>query len=107
MLTQLSHATTRLSSSDSKTELSQVSTPNTHIPDKRYNLLIFTEKTTYIQEPINDELLQSMKSGGGPTLRGTQRPKQENNAIPRVAPKWLKHDRQVSQLKTLNIFKRC
>jgi hypothetical protein len=37
-----------------------------------------------------------MKSGGQSTLKGTQRPKQENNAIPRVAPKWLKHDRQVS-----------
>lgn len=37
-----------------------------------------------------------MRSTGGNTLKGTVRPKQENNAIPRVAPKWLKHDRQVS-----------
>jgi len=36
-----------------------------------------------------------MKTSGAPTLQGTQRPKQINNAIPRIAPKWLKHDRQV------------
>lgn len=36
-----------------------------------------------------------MKSGGQPTLSGTRRPKQENDSIPRVAPRWLKHDRQV------------
>ena len=51
------------------------------------------EKTTNLQEPINEELLNSMKTGGTSTLRGTQRPKHENNAIPRIAPKWLKHDR--------------
>lgn len=39
-----------------------------------------------------------MRSGGQPTLSGTRRPKQENDSIPRVAPKWLKHDRQVSFL---------
>jgi len=54
---------------------------------------VITEKTTNLQEPIDDQLLASMKSQGAPTLQGTQRPKQINNAIPRVAPKWLKHDR--------------
>ena len=29
---------------------------------------------------------------------GQRRPAQENDAIPKVAPKWLKHDRQVSSL---------
>jgi hypothetical protein len=56
---------------------------------------IITEKTTNLQEPINHDLLASMKTQGGPTLQGTQRPQQVNNSIPRVAPKWLKHDRQV------------
>ena len=37
-----------------------------------------------------------MRSGGQPTLGGTKRPQQQNDSIPRVAPKWLKHDRQVS-----------
>lgn len=89
-------ATTRLSSSEWLTESSLVS-HFTHIWTllKRFQL----EKTSYLQEPINDELLSSMKTGGGPTLRGTLRPKQENNSIPRIAPKWLKYDRQVSQLK--------
>lgn len=52
-------------------------------------------------EPINGAMLASMKTNGGPTLQGTQRPKQENNAIPRIAPKWLKHDRHVSPLLIL------
>jgi hypothetical protein len=59
-------------------------------------MLTLLEKTTALQEPINQDLLTSMRSTGGNTLKGTVRPKQENNAIPRVAPKWLKHDRQVS-----------
>jgi len=54
---------------------------------------IITEKTCNLQEPVNQELLNSMKSQGAPTLQSTQRPKQVNDSIPRVAPKWLKYDR--------------
>jgi hypothetical protein len=54
---------------------------------------IITEKTTNLQEPINEDLLASMKQSGGPTLAGTRRPAHQNDSIPRVAPKWLKHDR--------------
>ena len=40
-----------------------------------------------------------MQEGGVSNLTGVPpRPTQENDAIPRVAPKWLKHDRQVSVL---------
>lgn len=49
-----------------------------------------------MQEPVNPELLASMQSQGAQTLSGTQRPKHINDAVPRIAPKWLKHDRQVS-----------
>lgn len=42
-------------------------------------------------------MLASMREGGPLGLTGIpQRPRQENDAIPKVAPKWLKHDRQVS-----------
>lgn len=64
----------------------------------------FSEKTLALQEPINQDLLTNMRSTGGNTLKSTQRPKQENNAIPRVAPKWLKHDRQVSVLRRLALI---
>jgi len=37
-----------------------------------------------------------MREGGATGLTGIpQRPKQENDAIPKIAPKWLKHDRHV------------
>ena len=66
-----------------------------HTTPKRftYPIMFVIEKTVHLQEPCNEELLNSMKTGGSSTLRGTQRPKHENNAIPRIAPKWLKHDR--------------
>lgn len=55
------------------------------------------EKTISLKEPVDDELLRSMQEGGVSNLTGVPpRPTQENDAIPRVAPKWLKHDRQVS-----------
>jgi hypothetical protein len=44
---------------------------------------------------VNAELLASMKSQGSATLQSQKRPAQINNAVPRVAPKWLKYDRQV------------
>ena len=38
-----------------------------------------------------------MQTMGTSTLQGTKRPTQINDSVPRIAPKWLKHDRQVSQ----------
>lgn len=62
----------------------------------RFNPLSL-EKTISLKEPVDGDLLMSMKEGGVSNLTGVpQRPTQENDAIPRVAPKWLKHDRQVS-----------
>jgi len=41
-----------------------------------------------------------MREGAPTGLTGIpQRPKQENDAIPKIAPKWLKHDRQVLHFK--------
>ena len=65
------------------------------------HILTFLEKTLALQEPVNQDLLTNMRSTGGNTLKTTQRPRQENNAIPRVAPKWLKHDRQVSYVSRI------
>lgn len=49
-----------------------------------------------IEENIDNQLLQSMREGDPMKLTGIpQRPKAENDAIPKIAPKWLKHDRQV------------
>jgi len=55
-----------------------------------------TEKTTSLAEPVNQELLASMRSGAAGQFTGVpSRPAHENDAIPKIAPKWLKHDRQV------------
>jgi len=52
------------------------------------------EKTTGLQENINPALLESMRQGAPQNLSGVpRRADQENDAIPKVAPKWLKHDR--------------
>ena len=60
------------------------------------------EKTTYLQEDVTPELLQSMREGVTQAMTGVpQREAQENDAIPKVAPKWLKHDRQVSPIAKL------
>lgn len=54
-----------------------------------------------------------MREGGAAGLSGMpQRPKQENDSIPKIAPKWLKHDRQVSDLplprvSARGVFARC
>ena len=54
----------------------------------------FVEKTTTLQEQVDPELLRSMREGVPQDLTGVpKREKQENDAIPKVAPKWLKHDR--------------
>ncbi len=58
-----------------------------------------TEKTIALNEPVDPSILTSMQTGVPQGLTGIpQRPAQENDAIPRVAPKWLKHDRHVSPL---------
>lgn len=61
-----------------------------------------TEKTTYLKEEITPELVQSMRDTLAQTAKSTQsRPVQENDGVPKVAPKWLKHDRQVSVVTSL------
>lgn len=67
--------------------------------------LSYAEKTTYLKEQITPELIQSMRDTLSQTAKTTQaRPVQENDGIPKVAPKWLKHDRQVS-LRNVWTFK--
>ena len=55
-----------------------------------------------LKEPVDSELLNSLKEGAPQPLSGVPtRAAQVNDAIPRVAPKWLKHDRQVSAEEVL------
>ena len=59
--------------------------------------LHISEKTTNLQENINDALIKSMREGNATGLTGMpKRQAHENDSIPKIAPKWLKHDRQVS-----------
>lgn len=68
-----------------------------------YNAFGLIEKTTSLQENINPALLDSMRMGNPQALTGVpRRSDQENDAIPKVAPKWLKHDRQVSYCYDIN-----
>lgn len=56
-----------------------------------------TEKNTSLKEPADMSILTSMRTGAPQALTGVpKRPAQQNDAIPRVPPKWLKHDRHVS-----------
>jgi len=56
------------------------------------------EKTVSLQENVDPELLTSMREGVPMQLTGAgHRKEQENDAIPKIAPKWLKYDRQVSR----------
>lgn len=58
------------------------------------------EKTIALNEPVDSSILTSMQTGVPQGLTGIpSRPAQENDAIPRVAPKWLKHDRHVLNYK--------
>jgi hypothetical protein len=62
-----------------------------------YNLRIYSEKTTALNETVDPELLSSMRDGTAGQLEGVpKRLTQENDSIPKIAPKWLKYDRQVS-----------
>jgi hypothetical protein len=55
-----------------------------------------TEKTSNIQENVDPLLLESMREGMAGNLSGVpKREAQENDAIPKIAPKWLKYDRHV------------
>lgn len=48
---------------------------------------------------MDTSILTSMQMGAPQALTGVpRRPAQENDAIPKVAPKWLKHDRQVGAI---------
>jgi len=50
-----------------------------------------------LQENVDPALLKSMREGVPQPLGAiSQRKDQENDAIPKIAPKWLKYDRQVS-----------
>ena len=54
------------------------------------------EKTIHLKEEIDPELIRSMRDGDPMKLTGIPaRKPHENDAIPRIAPKWLKHDKQV------------
>jgi len=58
------------------------------------------EKTTALQEAIDQELLRSMREGDPFKLTGIPaRKAHENDAIPKIAPKWLKYDKQVLNFK--------
>ena len=47
-----------------------------------------------LQENVNPDLIKSMKQGAPTQLTGVQgRKEQANDAIPKIAPKWLKYDR--------------
>jgi hypothetical protein len=53
------------------------------------------EKTKFIEEPVDETLLQSMREGRPLRMPVPERPAPENDGVPRIAPQWLKHDRQV------------
>lgn len=70
---------------------------NIHVINNGSSVLKSLEKTTSLQENVNPGLLQSMREGNPLKLTGIpQRKPQENDAIPKIAPKWLKYDKQVS-----------
>ena len=58
--------------------------------------MMVIEKTIHLKEDVDSELIRSMRDGDPMMLTGipARRP-QENDAIPKIAPKWLKHDKQV------------
>jgi len=59
------------------------------------------EQTKFLTEPIDSAMLTDMRGGASMNFNGVpNRPKHENDAIPKIAPKWLKHDRQVLRFHT-------
>ena len=53
------------------------------------------EKTVNLQENVNPDLLNSLREPTRITGTNISRKEQANDAIPLIAPKWLKYDRQV------------
>ena len=79
-------------------ELSQVSYLLSALhfkPSSFYNLFLNSaEKTVNLQENVNPDLVASMTSGVPAQLTGVAgRKDQVQDAIPKIAPKWLKYDR--------------
>ena len=65
-----------------------------HVFDK--SNYVQTETTKTLKEPIDQNLIGSMKEGNPKTLEGVpKREEPENEGIPRLPPKWLKYDRKV------------
>jgi hypothetical protein len=63
------------------------------------------EKTAGLQETVSADLLSSLREGNPLKLTGVpQRKPQENDAIPKIAPKWLKHDKQVRGISLFNLL---
>jgi hypothetical protein len=53
-----------------------------------------------LQENVDPELLKSMREGVPQRPDNVPKRKdQQNDAIPKIAPKWLKYDRQVSDFR--------
>ncbi len=115
MRTPQSHVTTRPSSLTMSTELFKVRTFSMVMlisiiqiwtVTNFWNLLLLcSEKTINLKEDVDGDLLRSMREGEPMQLSGgARRPAQENDAIPKIAPKWLKHDRQVSKFQNPQPF---
>ena len=69
------------------------------------DFLQFLEKTTTLNEPVDSSILMAMQTGAPQALTGVpRRAAQENDAIPRVAPKWLKHDRHVRRTSLISLL---
>lgn len=53
------------------------------------------EKTNFIREDLDQNLLDSMRMKSPPDLTYGSRKKPDNDYIPRIQPPWLKYDRRV------------
>ena len=96
MLIQLLPDTTKLSFSEQSITPFKVSSVVRFPPNSVTYFQILSEKTTQLGEAIDPALLASMRTGFPEQLTGVpSRRDQDNDAIPRIAPKWLKYDRQV------------
>ena len=74
--------------------------------NSKYLIMYHLEKTSSLQETVDQELLRSMRDGDPMKLTGApaRRP-QENDAIPKIAPKWLKYDKQVKDIFKFKLIK--
>ena len=64
---------------------------------QQFNLVnnVTQEKTHFLKEEYDPNLIDSMKNGASLDLTYGTRRKPENDYIPRIQPPWLKYDRQV------------